>query len=443
MSDKLLTKRTRYASYYGDEIIVALPHLDQVQHVLGLAGVASNILDTSPALDLARLSVPEPDGEAPPVAVERSANTDPTDHVSTLLAYLREHFSREHAGWAPTLGKNRLIGTVQGGGGVISHGGGGSPQRTDHTLPARGTGPGRGVRIGVLDTGLAPQPWLAGGWEARYSDRLVTTDGYPAAAGHATFVTGLILSQAPAATVVVRQVLKADSDGEYVADCWTVANEIVALGRQDLDILNLSLVCYTEDGQPPLLLATAIDRLDPDLVVIAAAGNHGDLPARPRPDDEPEPYVYDELDSSKPTYPAALDDVLAVGAATRTAEPAPFTPKNKCWIDLLAVGDQVLSTFLTGKVDLGGGHLDTFTGFGRWSGSSFSAALVSGAVAAGTRPGVVSARQSLADIVRSVRSAPSTDTSVRSAPSTDTSVRPAPSTDTADCTPPFLPLDVD
>ena len=62
MSDKLLTKRTRYASYHAEEIIVALPHLHQVQHVLRLVGVTSTVLDTSQALDLARLRVPEPEG---------------------------------------------------------------------------------------------------------------------------------------------------------------------------------------------------------------------------------------------------------------------------------------------------------------------------------------------------------------------------------------------
>ena len=60
-----------------------------------------------------------------------------------------------------------------------------------------------------------------------------------------------------ACTVDVRGVLS-DVDGE--SDSWTVAKEIVALGRDHVDVLNLSFVCYTEDGQPPLVLATAIDR---------------------------------------------------------------------------------------------------------------------------------------------------------------------------------------
>ena len=82
--------------------------------------------------------------------------------------------------------------------------------------------------------------------------------------GHATFVTGCILSQAPEAMVQVRRVLGADG----TAESWDVAEEIVRFGR-DLDILNLSFVCHTEDGEAPLVLAAAIERLDPYLVVVA------------------------------------------------------------------------------------------------------------------------------------------------------------------------------
>jgi membrane-anchored mycosin MYCP len=213
---------------------------------------------------------------------------------------------------------------------------------------------------------------------------LPTDTSYEQAAGHATFVTGLILSQAPGATVRMRQVLR--KDGGYVADVWTVANEIVALGRSGVDILNISLVCYTEDGQPPLALATAIDRLDPNIVVVAAAGNHGDVDRR----DPPVPGV-DEQDTRKPTFPAALDDVVAVGAADNEGKVARFTPRGTDWIDFLAPGEGVLSTYLAGTVVLDGGRRKDFTGLGRWTGTSFS-----------TEPGRVTARQALENIRDSV-----------------------------------------
>jgi len=71
-----------------------------------------------------------------------------------------------------------------------------------------------------------------------------TDDEYLEVVGHATFVTGLILNQAPGATVEVRRVLEkkrtagrgAGQTVEYSGDCWTVAQHIVTLGSS-LDVL--------------------------------------------------------------------------------------------------------------------------------------------------------------------------------------------------------------
>jgi subtilisin family serine protease len=414
MSTRREIRSVAYAAFQGDEIIVAHPHLDQVREVLRLAGAHPGDVERSSALGLARLTLPDTEQAAEAVRtflISESIDPPPgrpTDRsVDRLLTGLRAFFAARHAGWTPTMGKNRLVGAVNGGGGAISHGGGGTPTpEIGRALPPRGTGPGQNVRVGVLDTGLAPQPWLGGGWVAGYSDRLPKAATYGEGAGHATFVTGLVLSQAPGATVVVRKVLTQDEEGEYSADCWTVANAIVEMGRTGIDILNLSLVCYTEDGQPPLLLSTAISRLDRDIVVVAAAGNHGDL------DHREVPTTTDPTELSKPTFPAALDGVIAVGAASAEGEPASFTPLNKYWIDMLAPGVDVLATYINGKVLLDNGGRDRpedFDGLARWSGSSFAAALISGAIAAGTQPGRVTARRALQDIQRAVRRTGSKD----------------------------------
>jgi subtilisin family serine protease len=180
-----------------------------------------------------------------------------------------------------------------------------------------------------------------------------------------------------------------------------VAKKIVELGRTGLDVLNLSLACYTEDGQPPLVLATAIDRLDPKIVVVAAAGNHGNVLDIPG-------------DSRKPAWPAALDDVVAVGAADNSGIIARFTPKDVPWIDVLSNGVQVSSTFLDGRVDVNVNvasppgmpdvppvepDVHPFLGFATWSGSSFSAALVSGEIAARTKPGSKSAHDACQEVL--------------------------------------------
>jgi membrane-anchored mycosin MYCP len=396
MSSQRQTGRAESAVFHPDEIIVAVPHLEQVTAVLDLAGVRPPEAERSPALDLARVTLPDVDAAAaalrrhlPKHRVPAPAGSADGPPIDQVLGWLRAYFAAKQGGWTPTIGKNRFVGAVSGGGGAISHGGGGAPTPVVGNLAPRAAGPGRGVRVGILDTALAPQPWLDGAWLAGYDDLLPKNGEYAEAAGHATFVASLVLSQAPGATVVVRKVLDRDEHDEYTADSWTVANAIVELGRSGIDVLNLSLVSYTEDGQPPLLLSTAISRLDRDVVVVAAAGNHGDLRRR-------KPPVPGNV--SKPTYPAALDGVTAVGAASRNGNAASFTPKDKFWIDYLAPGVDLLGVYLDGKVALDGDLSEKFCGLARWSGTSFAAALFSGAVAARTLPGRVTARQALHDI---------------------------------------------
>ncbi len=375
-------------AFYTADLIVALEHLDDVARALDRFGVVFADPDQSEGLGLARVTVQDDRvaaatlGDA--VLAELQARGRPTPgwtattDMDRILAALRSHFAERYAGWTPTLGKNRLVGQVVGGGGTISHGGGPGLRATEVRPAPREQSPGHGVKVGVLDSSISAHPWLAGGWVSPFHDVLGEADGTHAVAGHATFVTGLVLSQAPACTVDVRGVLS-DVDGE--SDSWTVAKQIVALGRDDVDVLNLSFVCYTEDGQPPLVLATAIDRLDARTIVVAAAGNHGDPATAVTPDD-----------CRKPGWPAALDDVIAVGAAHPGGEAAVFTPADAAWIDVLAPGVEVVSTYLTGRVDLrhevATPTFEQFDGFAVWSGTSFASALVSGAIAARTRPGV-------------------------------------------------------
>jgi membrane-anchored mycosin MYCP len=390
---------------YRAEILVALEHVRTVSARLAALGVPIADRQDSEALGLARLRLHEERVTDAADLVTRALPagvpappTPPASDLDRLLGGLRALFAAEYAGWVPTLGKNRLVGSVQGGG-RISHGGGGDPRvaRPPTDTQTAGLPPAREpsallATVGVLDTGVANDFPLAGGWIGTAADVLRVQPEYRAVAGHGTFVTGLVRSLAPGCVVKVRQVLSPDT-GE--ADAWTVAQEIVALGRTGLDVLNLSMVCYTEDGQPPLVLASAVDRLDPDIVVVAAAGNHGEVGEEHSPE------------RRKPTWPAALDDVVAVGAARSDGTRVGFTPRNAPWIDLHAPGVDVLSTYLTGTVDLNlsddAPGEDVFAGWARWDGSSFAAALVSGAIAAGTVPGRVPAQQAWRELLRTAK----------------------------------------
>lgn len=395
------------SAFYTADLIVALEHVDEVARALDRFGVVFADPDGSEGLGLARVKVQDDRvaaatlGDAVLGELEARGRPTPgwtaTTDMDRVLAALRSSFAEQYAGWTPTLGKNRLVGHVVGGGGKISHGSG-PGLRTTAVRPAhRGQAPGQGVKVGVLDSSIAAHPWLAGGWIGSYNDVLGSVGEPHAVAGHATFVTGLVLSQAPGSVVKASHALS-DVNGE--ADSWSVAKKIVALSRDEVDVLNLSFVCYTEDGQPPLVLATAIDRLDARTVVVAAAGNHGDPATAATPDD-----------CRKPGWPAALDDVIAVGAAHPGGKAAVFTPADAPWIDVLAPGVDVVSTYLTGRVDLR--HeaamptFEQFDGFAVWSGTSFASALVSGAIAARTRPGV-SSREAWAELrgPRGARSGP-------------------------------------
>jgi membrane-anchored mycosin MYCP len=394
-------------AFYRPEFVVAAKHVDEVSRTLGTLGVGHEVVDRSRDLGLGLFRLADDEAAADLVvaaarelAAGHPSVAGPSRSATSLdrfLHGLRWYFAERYAGWSPMVGKNRLVGQVIGGG-KISHGGGSDPEVTDLRPPDRATlgaaeaRRGLGVRVGVLDTSVSARGSLSGGWVAPAADVLTPAEKYAVAAGHATFVTGLVLTQAPAAVVEARRVLSNESGD---ADSWAVAKAIAEVGKTRPDVLNLSFTCYTEDGGPPMVLAAAIERLDPQTVVVAAAGNHGDVELGADPETSQE---VDEDDRRKPAWPAALDSVVAVGAADRHGTPAEFSPKDAQWVDVLAPGVDTVSTFLEGRVRLAGHRgapVDRdFDGFASWSGTSFAAALVSGAIAAGTVPGEVSARQS-------------------------------------------------
>ena len=350
---------------------------------------------------------------------------EPSD-LDLLIGWLREHFRSAYAGWVPTIGKNRVIDPVRGfpyldggGQGDPYFGGRGDPRSSSGAnggtsagapgpsaappgWPRRAARPGQGVRVGVLDTRLYPNEWLAGGYVAAAHDLLQApaagSSPRPASAGHATFIAGLILRRAPGAELVIRPVLNEQALGRT----WDVARDLVGFMGSGVDILNLSFGCYTDDGEPPLILARAVSLVSAEILLVAAAGNNGDideLRARGALADTPGTKG---LTSKTPVWPAAFDEVIAVGATDGNNKLAPFSPDTP-WVDMTAPGVDVESTYLTGEVKLvsppPGSPTATFSnGFAYWDGTSFAAAAVSGAVAAKMLPGRRDARQALACI---------------------------------------------
>lgn len=240
------------------------------------------------------------------------------------------------------------------------------PTKTDsHFQPRReGDVAGRGVVVGVIDSGIVGHPWLDGSFLATPANIDPLDEDHDRwldpQAGHGVFVTGLILHEAPAA--VVRVVRAFDRDG--VVRIRRAANAIVELDEAGADVINLSFGGYTRRDRPPLAHRKALSKIRGTTVVVAAAGNH-------RPDDETQVE-----NRGRQFWPGALEHVVAVAAldtlGKNSVRLAPFSNVGD-WVDVAAPGTDVLSTYVTFR------H---FEGWARWSGTSFAAPMVAGRIAA-------------------------------------------------------------
>jgi len=235
-------------------------------------------------------------------------------------------------------------------------------------LPERGP-VRRDVTVAVLDTGLDPHPWYdAADWFAGQRESVAEAldldldHALDAQAGHGTFVAGVVLQHAPSARIAARRVV----GGDGVGDELTLIRALRGLGR--VDVVNLSLGCHTFDDLPSPLMARAVEALAPDTVVVACAGNTA---------------------SDRPFWPAALPGVIAV-AALDGAERAWFSNHGP-WVDACAPGVAVHSSFV---------RFGRFKGYARWSGTSFAAPAVAGAVAARVAAGA-DAAEAAAEVLAS------------------------------------------
>jgi len=309
----------------------------------------------------------EPARECGDLVVFQGIDGDPHATVDTIRKDCKDRWD----GYSPQLSPNHLVGialhpaTGDVSGQGITFGSGEGIATLVHGAPTErpDSDAGAGVTVGCFDTGIGEHSWLGGGYLAMPDDKVVLSDTPEKdLSGHGTFITGLILQQAPAARVLVRKVLSP----EGFTDSFELACAIHAMADEGIDVLNLSLGLYTHHNEPPFSLRLALAYMGARTTVVAAAGNHD---------------PGDGAKSSKgrrPFWPAAFGDVIAVGAAERFQEGQKVTKaafsNHGPWVDAWARGVDLASTFVPTD-----GQQDTWA---RWSGTSFSAALVSGAIAA-------------------------------------------------------------
>jgi subtilisin family serine protease len=131
-------------------------------------------------------------------------------------------------------------------------------------------------------------------------------------------------------------------------------------------VINLSLGAETLDDQPLLAVEVALEiahELHPDCLAVAAAGNSG---------------------STRPCFPAASRDVVAVAALDADLQPTAWTNRG-FWVDCAVVGEGILSTYVPGHesllADSSPETWDAPDPWALWSGTSFAAPQVAAAVA--------------------------------------------------------------
>lgn len=230
-------------------------------------------------------------------------------------------------------------------------------------------GPGTGVRIAILDTGYA-QSYLPSGLpginvDPHGGDPGPDEDGdqyLDPVAGHGTFIAGVIEQVAPGCELEVHEVLSTYGHG-YEQE---IGNKLHALAdrpkSEQPQIVNLSFGGYTVIGMQ--YLADAVARLHQEgIIVVASAGNEA---------------------TCLPTFPAALPDVIGVGALDPDGWPAEYTNYGP-WVRACTVGSDVVSIFFEGfngaEPLVAGEDIDDFKGWARWSGTSFSTPRVAAALA--------------------------------------------------------------
>lgn len=230
------------------------------------------------------------------------------------------------------------------------------------------------VPVAVIDTGISDEErtdgWLQNLLGADNEDEL---DVIPAkdgsldlGAGHGTFAAGVVQQVAPHADLRVLRAM--DSDG--IGTDAQVAEMMVRAVEDGAKIVNLSLGTQTLDDEGPLALRVALEKiiqLDREVLVIAAAGNYGD---------------------TRECWPAAFsqefhENVIAVAGLTPTGIGAPWSSHGG-WVTCSAVGEGVVSTYVIGTENkLVDDPPDTFkaNSWASWTGTSFAAPQIAGAVA--------------------------------------------------------------
>ena len=244
----------------------------------------------------------------------------------------------------------------------------GAPQPCSATLGARlaNTGVGAGVRVAVIDGGFEVSTHRrSDGWDDHViapPDAPLDADGdfvLDDGAGHGTFVSGVVAQVAP--DCEIRQYRALNSLG--LGSAWRLKDAIFRAVEEGCRVINLS-VAFDDSGligSPAL--SSCLHLVSSRVAVIAAAGNDG---------------------TTIPVLPAYHQHCVAVAALEGDLTPSVWSSRGP-WVSFSCVGAGVVSTYVVDPDTDHDGHPDAQpeqNPVRLWSGTSFAAPQISGAVAA-------------------------------------------------------------
>jgi len=231
---------------------------------------------------------------------------------------------------------------------------------------------GEGVKVAVLDTGIAMRHPDLKDAIADAKDFTRSRSGVADVQGHGTGVAGIVAARenssgvigvAPKAKLLVAKVLDDDGAGrgEYIMKGveWAV--------KSGADIISMSLGSIDNVAG----LKKVIDAASKKAFVICAAGNEGP-------------------DLGTVNYPAKYESTVSVGAIDRRRKVAKFSSRGGR-VDIVAPGDRILCTYPP-------------RGLARMSGSSMATPLVSGVVALMLSSGNASKIKTSKQLIKQLRS---------------------------------------
>lgn len=294
------------------------------------------------------------------MALPATATTSPTRRAAAVLAATAALAALGVAGPAATPAAaddgTQLASTdCQFGGKVIK----GTPWSLQRVLTKQlwAHGNGKGIKVGVVDTGTDTQNTQLSGAVAKGKSFVSGSKATKDEVGHGTKVAGIIAARktdgtgfhgmAPGATIVPLQTSTKEAGGNL----GSMISAINFAIQNHIKLINVSQGTTADESQLGPLVAAVNRAEQAGILIVASAGNSG------------------ESGKDSNSYPAALpnSNVLSVAASDRNNERAPFSSPNK-HVDIAAPGVDMVST-----VPAGGQCVD--------QGTSFSAPYATGVAA--------------------------------------------------------------